>query len=142
MAAEAKTNAGSKLYICVIPQNEDLSVTEFAALIFVQVKKVGSIGERGINTNAVQYDTLDTLVAQKGKGITNAGDPQIEGAEDLIDPGQVAMRPAGAPTCPTATPSKLNVPPARWSTCAAWSPALTCRVAAMRTSSSVPTPSA
>ncbi|HEL4856774.1 TPA: hypothetical protein UL920_004219 [Stenotrophomonas maltophilia] len=100
MAAEAKTNAGSKLSICVLPQNEDLTATEFAALTFVQVKKVGSIGERGINTNVVQYDTLDTLVALKGKGITNAGDPQIEVAEDLTDPGQVAMRAAGAPDVP------------------------------------------
>lgn len=54
MAAEAKTNAGSKLFICALPQNADLTATEFAALTFVQVKKVGSIGERGINTNVVQ----------------------------------------------------------------------------------------
>ncbi|HDS1139577.1 TPA: hypothetical protein QDZ75_003647 [Stenotrophomonas maltophilia] len=108
MAAEAKTNAGSKLSICVLPQNEDLTATEFAALTFVQVKKVGSIGERGINTNVVQYDTLDTLVALKGKGITNAGDPQIEVAEDLTDPGQVAMRAAGAPDVPDTYAFKIE----------------------------------
>ncbi|HDX0925528.1 TPA: hypothetical protein ACG5JQ_000325 [Stenotrophomonas maltophilia] len=108
MAAEAKTNAGSKLFICVLPQNADLTATEFAALTFVQVKKVGSIGERGINTNVVQYDTLDTLVALKGKGITNAGDPQIEVAEDLTDPGQVAMRAAGAPDVPDTYAFKIE----------------------------------
>jgi len=108
MAAEAKTNAGSKLYICVTPKNADLTETEFAALTFVQVKKVGSIGERGINTNVVQYDTLDTLVALKGKGITNAGDPQIEVAEDLADPGQVAMRAAGAPDVPDSYAFKIE----------------------------------
>ncbi|HEL4296713.1 TPA: hypothetical protein UM674_000642 [Stenotrophomonas maltophilia] len=108
MAAEAKTNAGSKLFICVLPQNEDLTATEFAALTFVQVKKVGSIGERGINTNVVQYDTLDTLVALKGKGITNAGDPQVEVAEDLADPGQVAMRAAGAPDVPDTYAFKIE----------------------------------
>ncbi|HAL22592.1 MAG TPA: hypothetical protein DCP40_07680 [Stenotrophomonas sp.] len=108
MAAEAKTNAGSKLFICVLPQNEDLTATGFAALTFVQVKKVGSIGERGINTNVVQYDTLDTLVALKGKGITNAGDPQIEVAEDLADPGQVAMRAAGAPDVPDTYAFKIE----------------------------------
>lgn len=108
MSAEAKTNAGSKLFICVLPQNEDLTATEFAALTFVQVKKVGSIGERGINTNVVQYDTLDTLVALKGKGITNAGDPQIEVAEDLKDPGQVAMRAAGAPDVPDTYAFKIE----------------------------------
>ncbi|WP_414489052.1 hypothetical protein [Stenotrophomonas maltophilia] len=108
MAAEAKTNAGSKLFICVLPQNADLTETAFAALTFVQVKKVGSIGERGINTNVVQYDTLDTLVALKGKGITNAGDPQIEVAEDLKDPGQVAMRAAGAPDVPDTYAFKIE----------------------------------
>ena len=108
MAAEAKTNAGSKLSICATPQNADLDQAAFTALTYVQVKKVGSIGERGINTNIVQYDTLDTLVALKGKGITNAGDPQVEVAEDLADPGQVAMRAAGAPDVPDAYAFKVE----------------------------------
>ncbi|WP_312738881.1 hypothetical protein [Stenotrophomonas sp.] len=106
--AEAKTNAGSKLSICVTPQNADLTETEFKALAYVQVKKVGSIGERGISTNIVNYDTLDTLVSMKGKGITNAGDPQVEMAEDLTDPGQVAMRAAGAPDVPDAYAFKIE----------------------------------
>ncbi len=108
MAAEAKTNAGTKLHICATPKNTDLTETEFKALTFVQVKKVGSIGERGISTNIVQYDTLDTLVALKGKGITNAGDPQVEVAEDLTDPGQVALRAAGAPNVPDAYAFKVE----------------------------------
>ncbi|XMM82963.1 hypothetical protein WG628_11660 [Stenotrophomonas maltophilia] len=108
MAAEAKTNAGSKLYICATPKNADLTETEFKALTFVEVKKVGNIGERGINTNIVQYNTLDTLVALKGKGITNAGDPQVEVAEDLADPGQVALRAAGAPNVPDAYAFKIE----------------------------------
>ncbi len=106
--AEAKTNAGSKLSICVTPQNEDLTETQFKALAYIQVKKVGSIGERGISTNIVNYDTLDTLVSMKGKGITNAGDPQVEMAEDLTDPGQVAMRAAGAPDVPDAYAFKIE----------------------------------
>lgn len=108
MAAEAKTNAGSKLYTCATPKNADLTETEFANLTFVQVKKVGSIGERGINTNIVRYDTLDTLVALKGKGITNAGDTQVEVAEDLTDPGQVALRAAGAPGVPDSYAFKIE----------------------------------
>lgn len=63
----------------------------------MQVKKVGSIGERGISTNIVTYNTLDTLVAMKGKGVTDAGSPAIEVAEDLTDAGQTAMATAGAP---------------------------------------------
>ena len=95
--AEAQTNSGAKLYICATPQNEELDAAGFAALTWVQVKKVGSVGERGITTNMVTYDTWDTLVALKGKGISNAGDPEIEVARDLTDPGQIAMRAAGSP---------------------------------------------
>jgi len=107
---EAQTNSGSKLFICVTPQNKDLTETEFKALAFVQVSNVGSVGERGINTNIVQYDTWDTLVAKKGKGITNAGDPQVEVAESLTDPGQIAMRAAGAPGVPDAYAFKIERP--------------------------------
>lgn len=106
--AEAKTDAGSKLYICVTPKNADLTETEFAALAYVQVKKVGSVGERGINTNIVTYDTWDTVVARKGKGITNAGDPPVEVAQDLTDPGQIAMRAAGAPNVADAYAFKVE----------------------------------
>ncbi len=107
---EAQTNAGSQLSICVLPQNKNLTETEFKALTFVPVKKVGSIGERGINTNIVTYDTYDTLVSLKGKGITNAGDPAVEVAEDLTDPGQTAMRAAGAPNVADAYAFKVERP--------------------------------
>jgi hypothetical protein len=105
---EAQTQSGAKLFICVTPQNEDLTATQFAALTYVQVNKVGSIGERGISTNVVSYDTLDTNVSSKGKGITNAGDPQVEMAELLSDPGQQAMRVAGAPDVPDAYAFKVE----------------------------------
>lgn len=94
---EAQTNSGSKLFICINPQNQDLNEASFAALQYVQVKKVGSVGERGITTNIVTYDTWDTAVSMKGKGISNAGDPEVEVARDLSDPGQIAMRAAGQP---------------------------------------------
>ncbi|MCI2243781.1 hypothetical protein L3067_04060 [Xanthomonas sp. PPL568] len=95
--AEAQTNSGSKLYICATPQNSDLTQTQFAALTWVRVSKVGNVGERGTSTNVVSWDSWDTQVTSKGKGITNAGDPQVEVAELLADPGQIAMRAAGAP---------------------------------------------
>ncbi|RZZ81124.1 hypothetical protein [Pseudoxanthomonas winnipegensis] len=107
---EAQTNSGSKLYICATPQNADLTQTAFAALTWVQVKKVGSVGERGTSTNSVSYDTWDTLVSLKGKGITNAGDPVVELAEDLADPGQIALRAAGAPNVPDAYAFKVERP--------------------------------
>ncbi|MBD7952717.1 hypothetical protein H9654_00735 [Stenotrophomonas sp. Sa5BUN4] len=107
---EAQTNSGSKLSICVIPQNKDLTEAEFAALTYVQVKKVGNVGERGITTNIVTYDTWDTAVALKGKGISNAGDPEVEMARDLADPGQIAMRAAGQPDVQDAYAFKVERP--------------------------------
>lgn len=108
--AEAQTNSGSKLYICATPQNSDLTETQFKALTYVQVKKVGSVGERGLTTNIVTYDTWDTAVSLKGKGISNAGDPEVEMARDLADPGQIAMRAAGQPTVTSAYALKVERP--------------------------------
>lgn len=107
---EAQTNSGSKLFICATPQNKDLTEVEFAALTYVQVKKVGNVGERGITTNIVTYDTWDTAVALKGKGISNAGDPEVEVARDLADPGQTAMRAAGQPDVQDAYAFKVERP--------------------------------
>lgn len=107
---EAQTNSGAKLYICVTPQNSDLTEAEFKALTYVLVGKVGSVGERGITTNIVTYDTWDTAVALKGKGISNAGDPEVEVARDLADPGQVAMRAAGQPGVQSSYAFKVERP--------------------------------
>ncbi|WP_226426534.1 hypothetical protein [Xanthomonas sp. MWU16-30325] len=108
--AEAQTNSGSKLYICATPQNNDLTETQFKALVYVPVAKVGSVGERGLNTNIVTYDTWDTTVALKGKGISNAGDPEVEMARNLADPGQIAMRAAGRPNVASAYAFKVERP--------------------------------
>lgn len=88
------TNAGKKLYICATPQPDDLDATEFGALTWVQITGVGSHGEAGTTTNILTYDTWDTDVAQKAKGISNAGDPTVELARDPDDAGQVLLRTA------------------------------------------------
>lgn len=95
--ANPKTNKGSTHWVCATPQPNDLDLAGYEALTWVQVKKVGSFGETGRNTNIVSYDTLDTVVSQKDKGITNAGDPPMEVARIYDDPGQIIMRTAGAP---------------------------------------------
>lgn len=101
----ANTNAGRKFYIAVtladgtIPAAKPtaLDLTAFEAITFWQdVGSVGSIGQTGTDTNIVSYDTLDTEVTQKQKGISNAGDPEIECARDPSDKGQIAMRAAAA----------------------------------------------
>lgn len=90
----ATANMGRKFYICATPQPDDLIVSEFAALTWVEVKYVGNIGETGTQENIISYDTMDTTVTQKQKGIANAGDPTVEVAYDADDDGQQAMRDA------------------------------------------------
>lgn len=95
-AAFFNTNAGKKLYVCATPQANDLSQVAFEALTWVQVGGVGSHGETGTTTNILTYDTWDTDVAQKAKGISDAGSPDIEVARDPEDAGQVILRAAAA----------------------------------------------
>lgn len=90
--AFANTNAGKKVYICTTAQQADLTESAFAALTWVQIKGVGNHGETGVSQNILTYDTWDTDVTQKGKGIKNAGDPEIEVARIPTDPGQIALR--------------------------------------------------
>jgi hypothetical protein len=105
----ANTNAGRKLYIATTTVTgppsvttptafpDVLNLTAFEAITeWTEVKDVGSIGQTGVDTNIVSYDTLATEVTQKQKGISNAGDPEIECARNPTDAGQLAMRAAAA----------------------------------------------
>lgn len=99
--AGALTQAGAKFYIGVDtttseakPQDTDLTLTEYEGLTWLEVKGVGNVGQTGTDTNVVSYDELATEVTQKGKGISNAGDPDVECRRIGADPGQVEMRAA------------------------------------------------
>lgn len=112
--ANAKTQAGAKFYIAVdvsnqpVAQNSDLLVAGYDALTWLEVKAVGSMGETGTNTNIVSYDELATDVTQKGKGISNAGDPEIEVRRIGSDIGQDAMRTAAGTSDSYAFKYELN----------------------------------
>ena len=88
----ATTNKGRKFYVCATPKPDDLSQAEYEALTWVQVGHVGKIGESGTSENVLSYDELDTSVTQKQKGISNAGDPDIEVSRKPTDAGQIIMR--------------------------------------------------
>lgn len=90
------TNAGSKLYVCATAQPDELDQAEFAALIWVLVGGVGSVGETGSSQNILNYETWDDEVVQKAKGLTDAGSPEIEVARDPNDAGQDILRTAAA----------------------------------------------
>lgn len=88
------TNAGGKLYVCATPQANNLDRTGFEALTWVEVKGVGSVGEMGVNTNILTYDTWGDDVVRKQKGMSNAGDPPVEVARIPADAGQIILRAA------------------------------------------------
>lgn len=88
------TNSGSKLYIATVNQEVDLDQAGYEALIWTQIKGVGSHGETGPSTNILTYDTWDTVVMQKAKGMTDAGSPTVELARIPSDPGQNLLRAA------------------------------------------------
>jgi hypothetical protein len=94
--AFANANAASRLFVCATPQNTDLTQSEYELLTWVEVKGIGSRGETGKQTNILTYDTWDTTVVQKAKGMTDAGSPPVEVARIPTDPGQIIMRAAGA----------------------------------------------
>lgn len=96
MADQLYTLSGATIAISGTVQNSDLDQSGFEALSYTDISNVGSIGTYGNDTNMVTYDTLDRKVVQKQKGLTNAGDPQIELARIDSDAGQTALIAAGA----------------------------------------------
>ena len=91
----ANANAGSKILIHPNPINPaTATLSSLAALAYVEIKGIGSMGETGSSTNILTYDTWDTDVIQKAKGMTDAGSPQLEVARISNDPGQIALRAA------------------------------------------------
>lgn len=89
-------NAGSKVFISttVVDPSTPLDDTAFEALTYTEIKGVGSHGEAGSSTNILTYDTWDTDVIQKAKGMTDGGSPEIELGRIPNDPGQIALRAA------------------------------------------------
>lgn len=91
----ANTNANCKLFVCSTPQPADLNLAGYEALTWVEVGAVGSVGEMGTSTNILNYDTWNTDVTQKAKGISDAGSPEVEVARIYNDAGQIILRNAG-----------------------------------------------
>lgn len=88
----ALAQMGRKFYVSTIAVTKGIDETALEALTYTEVKNVGNIGQTGTEENILTYNTMDTEVADKQKGIANAGDPTLEVAYDATDPGQVLMR--------------------------------------------------
>lgn len=92
----ANTNAASKWYVCPTPQNTILTEADYNGLEWIQIRGIGNVGETGKSTNILSYNTWDTDVIDKAKGLTDAGSPTFEVARDPSDPGQDILREAGS----------------------------------------------
>lgn len=92
----ANTQANNVLSISSVATPDALTQAGYEALVWIPIGNVGSLGESGINTNVLSYDTLTTDVSDKAKGISDAGSPQVEVARVYNDAGQVALRAAAA----------------------------------------------
>ena len=109
MSDNVNSHAGVKFFISPVANNANMSELDFLAINdWIQVSNMGSVGDYGIDTNILSYDSTDTLVARKSKGISNAGDPEFEFARDDSDAGQQAMDVAGAPSLFDAYPFKVE----------------------------------
>ena len=95
--ANKATKKGTKVYVCATAQNTNLIESAYVALTWVQVGKVGNVGDFGANSTMNSYDTYDEDVTQKQKGTANAGDPPIEVASVATDAGQIILRTFGNP---------------------------------------------
>lgn len=90
--ATVGTMGGVKLYMCATAQTSTLNQAAFEALTWVEIKKVGDVSGVGTTANVLTYNTLGDDVSQKGKGVRNGGDWNIELARVYNDTGQDALR--------------------------------------------------
>jgi hypothetical protein len=95
MAAVA-TAVGASFFIGPIHSDTVDTVAEFAALTWVQIGKVRTIGRFGDKAALITYRTLEDKREHKLKGTRNAGAITLGVARDPLDAGQVAVEAAAA----------------------------------------------
>ena len=99
MADNIYTHSNVQFFVSPNAQNSDLPLSGYKAITgWIEVAPVGSLPERGISTNMLSYDTVNTLVSKKAKGITDAGTGTLECARNGTDPGQIKLAQLGQPS--------------------------------------------
>lgn len=98
LAAFANANAASRFFVssASVSNTTDLAQSDYESLTWIEVGAIGSRGEAGTKTNVLTYNTWNTQVAQKAKGISDAGSPELEVARLPADPGQIILLAAAA----------------------------------------------
>ena len=78
MSSCGATNFGGVFHIATTASNDDLTLSEFEGLSYVEVPNLVTCDPTGITQNVVSDSTWDRPVVCKGKGEANAGDPNVE----------------------------------------------------------------
>lgn len=72
------------------PTTAAANAAAYAALTYVEIKSVESIGEFGDQAATITFTALSDARVRKRKGVRDAGDLSVVCANDGLDPGQVA----------------------------------------------------
>lgn len=84
------STAGTKIYIGPV-NNTAATASAYAALTYVEIKDVESIGEFGDTAATINFTALADSRVRKRKGTRDAGDIAIVCGHNPLDPGQLAM---------------------------------------------------
>lgn len=104
-------SSGAKLFICATPNSAADDVSAYAALTWVEVKEVESIGAFGDKSSAITFTSLSDARVRKLKGPRDAGDVDVVFAHDPTDAGQNAL--AAAQATKFSYPFKVTIPDAQ-----------------------------
>jgi hypothetical protein len=106
--------AGCKLYIGGVldQKSADFAEADFAAVVWVQIKSLESMGSLGDTSNGVSIDLIDEGRTKTLKGTRSAGNMEIVCGLDAADAGQIAAIAAEKTPYDYAFKVELNDKPA------------------------------
>jgi hypothetical protein len=90
---DISSSSGTKFYIGPVNSTAN-DETAYAALTWVEVKPVESIGEFGDQSTPVNFTALGDSRTRKNKGTDDAGDVTIVCGDSPRNPGQIAFKAA------------------------------------------------
>lgn len=94
--SEIVTASGAKIFVGPAVTTGTDTTSEFAALTYVEVGLVESLGEFGDESAAVNFTALNDARVRKAKGSRDAGMLALTVAHDVSDAGQAALEAAEA----------------------------------------------
>jgi hypothetical protein len=88
------SSAGARVYFCSTASPTASTSSEYAALTWVEIGGVETIGEFGDAAGSASFTGLSDNRVRKFKGANDAGDVAITCGRDPLDAGQIAVKAA------------------------------------------------